>query len=589
MFIWKKEHAYTIIPALLFLGMLIYMFADFSSQAQKEQVAVGQVEAHVEQSQVAMDQWLGRYEMAINHVAETSLNGPDAGSIRNLLQQIKKEVPEVISVKLISVHAGTGRWEAGKSQLYTSPEMQLESLQMTELAQQRLEQVVRVDGIPLWFRNAQGWFGERQPLTFTVAKKINKESNNELDWILCADIAENTWQQDMNAFLHDPTVNIEMYNSYGESLNVNQNGETIAHSMFFLNEHGEHSSWVQTVNGINSVVVTRTMIHAPWTIVGYKALAVVGGENQGTLIVYIIFVACILGAIIQTRTMLRNKRKLEFVTMEMDQMMEEVKRLKLELTNHADREGENRSEAMQMLMQRDTWFRQVKVMEKQIQSMQQQQQIGLQLWKHAISRSRSLLYEVLDVLQDLNAKRSDRWSTNEALHLLDQIELYLTLTNNQTLLIPKPLNLRDLVNESWDDSALKHGGNTVGLRNEVSSVLPEVAGDEVRLKYLFSYLFSQIMLVSKRGQLIVEAELSGGWLTVMIKEPGFSVDLGQWEALFGGKEMNRSLGSAIANQIILLHGGTARVETNDRLGCAFVFTLPLASGKNAEEFMKLHT
>lgn len=112
--------------------------------------------------------------------------------------------------------------------------------------------------------------------------------------------------------------------------------------------------------------------------------------------------------------------------------------------------------------------------------------------------------------------------------------------------------------------------------------IPDVGGDEGRLRQVFMNLFLNAMEAAGRGGTVrvATATVSGMlWLSIEDSGPGVAQELREriFEPFFTTKQTGSGLGLAIVHAIVTQHGGSINLETSELGGARFVIRLPLAS------------
>ncbi len=125
------------------------------------------------------------------------------------------------------------------------------------------------------------------------------------------------------------------------------------------------------------------------------------------------------------------------------------------------------------------------------------------------------------------------------------------------------------------------------LVNEVPSDLPLVDGDENRLQQVMHNLVGNAIKFTPSGSVTVGARHSGDWVEVSVTDTGVGIPEGKRARIFESFEQADSstareyggtgLGLTITRQLIELHGGVIRVESNEGRGSVFSFTVSTRS------------
>ncbi|MEQ8999719.1 MAG: two-component regulator propeller domain-containing protein [Coleofasciculus sp. B1-GNL1-01] len=130
-------------------------------------------------------------------------------------------------------------------------------------------------------------------------------------------------------------------------------------------------------------------------------------------------------------------------------------------------------------------------------------------------------------------------------------------------------------------------GKSLHLRNQVPANLPAVDGDENRLQQIMYNLVGNAIKFTESGSVTVSAQVKNNQIEVTVADTGIGIPEDKFEDIFKSFEQvdtspSRSysgtgLGLSITKQLVELHGGTIRVESERGQGSQFVFTLPMSS------------
>jgi signal transduction histidine kinase len=136
----------------------------------------------------------------------------------------------------------------------------------------------------------------------------------------------------------------------------------------------------------------------------------------------------------------------------------------------------------------------------------------------------------------------------------------------------------------------------IRLDARVADDAPVTLGaDERRVKQvLFNLLSNAIKFTPEGGSVELSVRRAGAEAEVTVTDTGIGIPAGERERIFesfyqikrpgAGKVAGSGLGLALARQIVELHGGTIRAESDgEGLGSRFIFTLPVAPAKGAPE------
>lgn len=136
------------------------------------------------------------------------------------------------------------------------------------------------------------------------------------------------------------------------------------------------------------------------------------------------------------------------------------------------------------------------------------------------------------------------------------------------------------------------GGKPIVLVNEIPADLPLVTADEDRVQQILHNLVGNAVKFTEAGTVTVNAHAVAGTLEVVVADTGIGVPEESFERIFRSFEQadgsierrygGTGLGLAISRQLVELHGGTIRVESEVGRGSRFTFTLPIdQAGRHA--------
>lgn len=184
---------------------------------------------------------------------------------------------------------------------------------------------------------------------------------------------------------------------------------------------------------------------------------------------------------------------------------------------------------------------------------------------------------------------------------------------NLHIVISSGKRLSNLVNDILDISKLKNGEivlkeNVVDLRqvgdivvsmlgplaqrkslelvNHIPRDLPFAKADEDRLQQILHNLVGNGIKFTQYGQVELSAETSGAFLRICVQDTGIGVAPEKCDVIFesfrqGDASVARThggtgLGLSLCRQLVVLHGGSIWVESQEGVGSRFYFTLPMA-------------
>ena len=130
------------------------------------------------------------------------------------------------------------------------------------------------------------------------------------------------------------------------------------------------------------------------------------------------------------------------------------------------------------------------------------------------------------------------------------------------------------------------GKRPLRVFNRISPQIALAEADEDRVQQILFNLIGNALKFTPAGTVEVFAQARGAWLEVTVADTGIGIAPERLEKIFesfsqGDGSANREqggtgLGLAITRQLLELHGGTIRVESEPGVGSRFTFTLPLS-------------
>ena len=174
-------------------------------------------------------------------------------------------------------------------------------------------------------------------------------------------------------------------------------------------------------------------------------------------------------------------------------------------------------------------------------------------------------------------------------HLVDDILDFSKLKNHQIELRRTAVGMRELVDVVLTLSRPLVAGKTVELRNELSRDLPPVDGDENRLQQILHKLVGNAVKFTETGHVAVSGERRDGTLEVAVADTGIGIAPEKLGKIFESFEQadassareygGTGLGLTVSRQLVELHGGGMRVESEPGQGSRILFTVPLWRGE----------
>ncbi len=178
-------------------------------------------------------------------------------------------------------------------------------------------------------------------------------------------------------------------------------------------------------------------------------------------------------------------------------------------------------------------------------------------------------------------------------HLVDDILDFSKLKGHQIDLRTAPVGLRPLVEAVLSLSEPLAAAKQLALVDEVPEDLPAVAGDENRLQQILHNLIGNGIKFTESGEVRVGAVRRGELVEVAVADTGIGIAPEKLGRIFESFEQadgssarahgGTGLGLTITRQLVELHGGEIRAESEPGEGSRLIFTLPVWSGEVGSE------
>lgn len=184
-------------------------------------------------------------------------------------------------------------------------------------------------------------------------------------------------------------------------------------------------------------------------------------------------------------------------------------------------------------------------------------------------------------------------STDHMIKLITGLLEIASIESGKLVLNETDINLGELARE-----VIKHHQSAAEKKNqEITCETVDdciVSGDEMLLRQVFENLVGNAVKFSPLGKTIwvtVSLEDSTAFFKVRDEGPGLSGEdkkklFGKFQRLSArptGKESSTGLGLALTKELVVLHGGTIRVESEWGKGCEFIVELSAKEGVRGEE------
>lgn len=171
-------------------------------------------------------------------------------------------------------------------------------------------------------------------------------------------------------------------------------------------------------------------------------------------------------------------------------------------------------------------------------------------------------------------------------NLVNDILDFAKLKNRDIELHRTPVDFRQITEVVLTLSRPLLGSKPLELKNQISEELPTVDGDENRLQQIMHNLVGNAIKFTESGSVTVSASLLSDMVEVTVADTGIGISPDKFTDIFKSFEQvdasisreygGTGLGLSITKQLIELHGGTIRVESQLGQGSKFIFTLPIS-------------
>jgi len=177
-------------------------------------------------------------------------------------------------------------------------------------------------------------------------------------------------------------------------------------------------------------------------------------------------------------------------------------------------------------------------------------------------------------------------SSEQLVHIIDDIVLYSRLQTKLLSYLPKPFNVQNLLFDVKQSFSLPDFQKEVELNIETSSELPVwVNSDYEKVRQLFTNLISNAFKYTRVGKIIIGFTSKENELEFSVKDTGLGIPSEEldkvFERFYRGSNVNKGviggtgLGLSIAQELTELLGGKIWVESEIYKGSTFYFTLPI--------------
>lgn len=171
--------------------------------------------------------------------------------------------------------------------------------------------------------------------------------------------------------------------------------------------------------------------------------------------------------------------------------------------------------------------------------------------------------------------------------LINDILDFSRIKNKELQLEKKPVDIRNVIDIVFALVRPATEIKNLKLRKEVPEDLILVYGDENRLQQILLNLVSNSIKFTHEGSITVEVRQEGDMARISVSDTGIGISSENYQKIFEAfEQVDRSitrryggtgLGLTVSKQLIELHGGTIDVQSIERVGSVFSFTIPISS------------
>jgi len=176
-------------------------------------------------------------------------------------------------------------------------------------------------------------------------------------------------------------------------------------------------------------------------------------------------------------------------------------------------------------------------------------------------------------------------------NLVNDILDFSKLRCHELQLRTRPLDMRSVTGVVLMLSQTLVGNREIQLVNQIEARLPAAEADEDRVQQILHNLVGNAVKFTGEGRVSVSAEVRDEYLAVTVSDTGIGIPKDRFESIFESFEQadgstareygGTGLGLAVTKNLVELHGGQIRAESEIGKGSHFTFTLPV-SGDKAE-------
>ncbi len=174
-------------------------------------------------------------------------------------------------------------------------------------------------------------------------------------------------------------------------------------------------------------------------------------------------------------------------------------------------------------------------------------------------------------------------------NLVNDILDFSKLRHRDLQLRIKPLDMHSIAEVILMLSKHLVGHKKLELINTIKPDIPAVDADENRVQQILYNLVGNAVKFSDSGFIVISALVQDDFLAVKVSDTGIGIEKDKFASIFESFEQvdgsierkygGTGLGLSVSKQLVELHGGEIKVESEPGKGSTFIFTLPISRGE----------
>lgn len=208
---------------------------------------------------------------------------------------------------------------------------------------------------------------------------------------------------------------------------------------------------------------------------------------------------------------------------------------------------------------------------------------------------------VLDILNDmksnitkeeLNSLEAIRRNANNLKILISNILEISRMESGKFELTKIDINLEKMIKDVSEELMILANQKDLKIITKIERI-PRIHADDSRIREIMNNLLTNAIKFTEKGSIIISAKVKGESIEISVKDTGVGIPKDKIENLFqkfyqvdssiSRRYGGTGLGLSITKQIVEAHGGKIKVESIEKKGTSFIFTLPI---KNGDQFIE---